>query len=148
MRGENAELKLWFEAFVDVFALHQLEQTLSSERLSVHQLYFEAREAADSDPHAALELIERGLALLRQLGYANGEVWYDREVGSVLHELGQTEQAWEHLERAVKRFSEMDVLVGVASARNVLGHIELSCANHARAIVMFTRYIEAARALG
>jgi len=42
----------------------------------------------------------------------------------------------------------MDVLVGVASASNVLGHIELSCANHARAIVMFTRYIEAARALG
>jgi len=97
LRGENAELKLRFEAFVDVFALYQLKQTLSSERLSVHQLYFEAREAADSDP---LELIERGLALSRQLGYANGEVWYDREVGSVLHELRQTEQARGHLERA------------------------------------------------
>lgn len=133
---------------MDVFALYQLEQTLSSERLSVHQLYFEARQAADSGPHAALELCERGLALARRDHYTIGEVWYDREVGSLLQELGQTERAREHLERAVTHFAELGVPVGVASASNILGHIELSRANHARAIVMFTRYIESARALG
>lgn len=133
---------------MDVFALYQLESTLSSEYLSVHELYFQARDVGESDPHAALELCERGLDLARQCNYAVGEVWYDREVGSVLHELGQTERAREHLERAVARFAELGVSAGVASASNVLGHIELGCANHARAIVMFTRYIEAARALG
>ena len=133
---------------MDVFALYQLERELSSERLRVHQCYFDARDVGERDAQAALELCERGLALARQDQYIIGEVWYDREVGSVLHELGQTERAREHLERAVTRFAELGVPAGVASASNILGHIELSRANHARAIVMFTRYIESARSLG
>ncbi len=133
---------------MDVHALYQLEQSLSSERLRVHQYYFDAREIGERDAQAALEFCERGLALARREQYAIGEVWYDREVGSLLQELGQTEQARQHLERAVTRFAELGVTAGVASASNILGHIELSCANHARAIVMFTRYIESARALG
>ncbi len=133
---------------MDVYELYQLEQALSSERLRVYQFYFEAREIGERDPQAALELCERGLALAQRDQYTVGEIWYDREVGSLLHELGQTERAREHLERAVTRFAELGVTVGVASASNILGHIELSRANHTRAIVMFTRYIEAARALG
>ena len=133
---------------MDVFALYQLEKGLSSERLRVHQCYFDARDVGERDAQAALELCERGLILARQDQYIIGEVWYDREVGSLLHELGQTERARGHLERAVTRFAELGVPAGVASVSNILGHIELSCANHARAIVMFTRYIESARSLG
>ncbi len=95
-----------------------------------------------------MQCCERARDLAHRLGHAAGEAWYGREMGSIAQDLGQTERARAHLERAIAQFDALGIAAGTASASNVLGLLEWSAARFERALSLFTRYIEIARQLG
>ena len=133
---------------MNVLELYQLTPPVTAETLAMYQHYFDAREMLMSDPQAALRLCQQGFQLATALGTSAGEAWYHREIGNVYHETGRTDDARQHLERAIALFDGLEIDVGLGSASNILGHIESSCAQHAKAITLFSKYIEIARKLG
>ena len=133
---------------MNTLELYQLTLPVPAAELAMYGYFFEAREALESDPEAALALCERGHALAGSLGTAAGQAWYHREIGSVYHEMGRTEDARRHLECAITLFAELGIDSGTASASNILGLIESSCARHAEAIALFSAYIAISQRLG
>ena len=119
----------------------------NKDQQEVYAILFEARQHDDSPEHA-LELCQQAYGKAQAINFQIGIAWYQREIGSMLEELGNLEQAETHLHQALELFQVHNIQTGLASSHNVLGHIEATRGNYVASNLYYTLYITLSEQLG
>ncbi len=134
----------WYKRICDLYHLDLAVEPPHT--FEIFSLLLQARLTEESFKEA-LPLAKQALEQSQKLGYALGEAWSWREIGSCYQDAVDLETARTYLLKALVAFQKLGEETGVASVSNILGIIENLCGNQVAAIKYYQVYLDVSKKL-